>query len=285
MNDIDRTIEALLPALGRTSAETVARAIDKGRTVRKPGTVYASTSTPDARVSVTIDGDSVPIPLENQTGIPLTALQRVMVMLTPPNGGYVAATPRVLPVGSTGDFYNLPVGMAVPWTHKTLPTGGAWEIGQAVLRSAYPRLNAFYSADGYPYGAGDGTTTFNLRDMRGRGHVGLDDMGGAAADAGRLASANTLGLGIGAETRVLLAGESGLVGHNHIQDQHRHLIFAVSDTVATGAQIRSRNTTGGSNFNSDFATATNQAVAAANATAAHNMMNPALMGLWVVRIG
>lgn len=60
-------------------------------------------------------------------------------------------------------------------------------------------MNRFAHADlfaaiGTTYGAGDGSTTFALPDMRGRTVFGLDNMNGT--DAGRLSVANTLG-GVG----------------------------------------------------------------------------------------
>lgn len=64
------------------------------------------------------------------------------------------------------------------------PSGALLCFGQAVSRTAYPRLNKICSDAGYPYGSGDGTTTFNVPDVRGRVIAGLDNMGGSAA--GRL---------------------------------------------------------------------------------------------------
>lgn len=54
-------------------------------------------------------------------------------------------------------------------------------FGQAVSRTTYAAL---FAAIGTAYGAGDGSTTFNVPDMRGRVAAGKDDMGGTAA--GRL---------------------------------------------------------------------------------------------------
>lgn len=49
--------------------------------------------------------------------------------------------------------------------------------GRELKRADYPRLNARYAAMGYPFGAGNGTTTFNIPDVRGRALVGRDTMG------------------------------------------------------------------------------------------------------------
>lgn len=64
-----------------------------------------------------------------------------------------------------------------------------------------------------PYGVGNGTTTFNLPDERGRVPVAPDDMGGS--DAGRISkAAQQLGGTGGEETHKLTVGE--LAKHNHL---------------------------------------------------------------------
>src|SRR5690606_15176336 len=80
---------------------------------------------------------------------------------------------------------------------------------QAVSRDTYADL---YQVIGTTFGSGDGSTTFNVPDLRGRVPVGLDNMG--ASDAGRLAAANTLGGTGGAETHTLTVAEMPSHGHN-----------------------------------------------------------------------
>jgi microcystin-dependent protein len=61
-------------------------------------------------------------------------------------------------------------------------------FGQAVSRTTYSTLFASMSTT---FGNGDGSTTFNLPDLRGRVPAGADAMGGSAAS--RLTSANISG--------------------------------------------------------------------------------------------
>jgi microcystin-dependent protein len=51
-------------------------------------------------------------------------------------------------------------------------------FGQAISRTTY---SALFTALSTTYGAGDGSTTFNLPDLRGRAAFGKDNMGGTAA--------------------------------------------------------------------------------------------------------
>ena len=58
-----------------------------------------------------------------------------------------------------------PAGMIAAWTTETAPTGWLECDGAAVSRTTYAGLFAVISDD---YGPGNGTTTFNLPDLRGR---------------------------------------------------------------------------------------------------------------------
>ena len=71
-----------------------------------------------------------------------------------------------------------PAGSMNAFAGSTAPSGWLLSYGQAVSRTTYAAL---FAVIGTAYGAGDGSTTFNLPDMRGRGAAGKDDMGGAAA--------------------------------------------------------------------------------------------------------
>lgn len=122
--------------------------------------------------------------------------------------------------------FGVPTGTVVPYTATTAPSGWLLCDGREVSRSTYSALNALYEADGYPYGNGNGSTTFNLPDLRGRGFMFLDDMGTAAGAANRLSSTgagesftsgdeDTLGSSGGSDRHTLTAAQSGLPAHNH----------------------------------------------------------------------
>lgn len=74
-----------------------------------------------------------------------------------------------------------PSGMVVYFAGQTAPTGWLKANGAAVSRTLYANL---FAAIGTTYGAGDGSTTFNLPDMRGEFIRGWDD--GRGVDAGRV---------------------------------------------------------------------------------------------------
>jgi microcystin-dependent protein len=72
------------------------------------------------------------------------------------------------------------------------PEGAILAFGQAVSRTQYAGLFARF---GMTYGSGDGSTTFNVPDLRGKVSAGKSDMGGS--DVGNLAGGATLGAALG----------------------------------------------------------------------------------------
>ncbi|WP_420971518.1 tail fiber protein [Bradyrhizobium sp. B120] len=130
-----------------------------------------------------------------------------------PAGTLVQGTPYIALYNNTdgafylqglfGNPYNIPLGGGMDYWFPTTPNSSfVFPVGQAISRTTYA---AFFAAAGTTYGTGDGTTTFNLPDLRGRVAAGVDNMGGVAA--GRLTSTYfgvpQLGLASGSDSRSL----------------------------------------------------------------------------------
>lgn len=111
-------------------------------------------------------------------------------------------------VGASG----VPAGVTVPFSGPNAPAGWLLCYGQAVSRTTYSVL---FAAIGTSHGVGDGATTFNLPDLRGRAVAGLDNMGGS--DAGRTTLANTLGVAGGSHfvNAIVTAAVVGPENQNH----------------------------------------------------------------------
>jgi len=94
----------------------------------------------------------------------------------------------------------VPLGSALEWDYlpASIPSWALLQYGQAVSRTTYSALNALASAASYPHGTGDGSTTFNIADKRGRISAGKDDMGGTAASRITAAISGTAGTVLGA---------------------------------------------------------------------------------------
>jgi microcystin-dependent protein len=113
-----------------------------------------------------------------------------------------------VPIGGTMDW---------PWDAISVPANYVLPYGQAISRTTYAALHALASAASYPWGNGDGSTTFNLPDYRGRVGVGKDNMGGTSVNrvtsGGSGVNGTQLGANGGAETVTLATGN--LPAHNH----------------------------------------------------------------------
>lgn len=99
-----------------------------------------------------------------------------------------------------------PTGASLEFAGATAPTGWLLQDGSAVSRTTYSDL---FAVIGTIHGAGDGLTTFNVPDHRGRVGVGVGTATGANG-----ATAHTLGQKGGEETHALTAAENGPHTHN-----------------------------------------------------------------------
>jgi microcystin-dependent protein len=91
----------------------------------------------------------------------------------------------------------LAVGTVVPYAGSSVPTGWLLCDGTAVSRSTYSTL---FSVLGTTYGAGNGTTTFNVPDLRQRFPLGKAASG----------------------TGATLGATGGLIDHTHTGPSHTH---------------------------------------------------------------
>ena len=103
-----------------------------------------------------------------------------------------------------------PTGVVFPYAGSSAPSGFLLCDGSAVSRTTYADL---FTAISTAFGVGDGSTTFNLPDMRGRLPVGKDNMGGSSANRVQNAQADILGGSAGTETHTLTTDE--LPSHSH----------------------------------------------------------------------
>lgn len=104
-------------------------------------------------------------------------------------------------------FIQLPAGTILPYAGSSAPGGFVLCDGSAISRTTYANLFAIL---GTTWGAGNGTTTFNVPDLRGRAPIG--------AGTGSGLTARTLGANVGAET--------ANIAHTHTVTAHNHQVTA-----------------------------------------------------------
>ena len=152
----------------------------------------------------------------------------------------------------------LPTGALVPFAgpSSSVPNGFLVCNGAAVLRASYPAL---FSLIGTSYGAGDGSSTFNVPDLQGRGPVGA-------------------GTGSGLTTRAIGA-KGGEEAHQLSQAEmpsHQH-VFSDSITPTNAYTVTATNPSAGSGrwqlagWSSGF---TEMIAAPTGGNGKHNTMQP-----------
>lgn len=152
---------------------------------------------------------------------------------------YIRALSAIVKTVSNEAVARLPSGTILDFAGTSAPTGFLPCDGSAVSRSTY---SALFAALSTTWGVGDGSTTFNVPDLRGRTVVG--------AGTGAGLTARTLGQqAIGEETHVLTAAE--LAAHNHaITDPgHAHGITDPGHSHSTGTQVARPTTGSGALYN------------------------------------
>jgi microcystin-dependent protein len=145
-------------------------------------------------------------------------------------------------VGQIGASSTVPLGAVIDFWGTVPPDSYLFPVGQALSRTTYAALFAVIGTAG---GVGDGSTTFNLPDYRGRVGAGKDNMGGAAASrlttAGSGVDGATLGAAGGEQTHLLTTTEMPSHSHTVTDPGHSHSAAAVAaEKLASGPLGRRR---------------------------------------------
>jgi microcystin-dependent protein len=251
-------ISGAIVTTGTSTAYTVSSYSSFDTLIHLNGQMIAFTPHATNTGTITLNVDSIGAkPLRSSPGVEL------------PSGSLILGTPYIATYNNTDSAFYLQGGLANPYS---IPLGGMidyiWTTapnsafvlpyGQAISRTTYATL---FSLVGTGWGVGDGTTTFNVPDLRGRVVAGPDDMGGSAA--GRLAG-GTGGAVLGTQTVTLSAAQlpphthngSGTTGDD--SPDHTHGVV-VNDFSGSGIGFASGGFPGGA-----------RAVTSGGASARHN---------------
>ena len=177
-------------------------------------------------------------------------------------------------------------GMLMPFAGSAAPSGWLLAYGQAVSRSTYSSL---FTAIGTTYGSGDGSSTFNLPDLRGRVVAGQDDMGGASGNrltnqSGGL-DGDTLGATGGLETHTLSVAQ--LASHSHTLNGGLTTVSQGGSSFAGGlrhgAYTQSQGDDGAGTQQTNQTGFDNYSIASAGSGAAHNNVQPTIILNYIIK--
>lgn len=117
------------------------------------------------------------------------------------------------------------IGLIQVWGSTTdkVPSGYLLADGRAVSRTTYKKL---FDKIGTKYGSGDGSTTFNLPNMKGRTAVGLSTADSDFSSVGKSGGTKSVTLTVDqmpSHTHTQNAHNHTQEAHNHIQEAHNHI--------------------------------------------------------------
>ena len=156
--------------------------------------------------------------------------------------------------------YAMPTGSVTAFAGSTAPTNFLLCDGAAVSRSTYAELFALISTT---YGVGDGSTTFNLPNLKGNMPVGRD---------ATQTEFDTLGETGGAKTVTLSAAE---------MPSHSHTVIEAIGFFPRASNITA--TAGPSGFYSRGAAPSDLTTTTAGSSSAHNNLQPYLVLNYIIK--
>jgi len=180
--------------------------------------VGIGTTTPNASAQLDISSNDKGVLTPRLTASQRNAISNpatgLLVFQTDGDAGFYYYTGSGWTNLTTGGSGGVPTGTVISFAGGSAPNGYLLCYGQQVSRTTYAGL---FAVIGTSFGAGNGSTTFNLPDLRGRAVFGTDNMGGSAASrlttSGGLNVNNTVGATGGSQTKTLITAE--LPAHNH----------------------------------------------------------------------
>ena len=275
---------------GSPTAFTVSTYQSFDTLARLNGQIVAFTphATNGATVTLSVDGLGAK-PLRSAPSVELPA--GVLVQGTPYVAIYNNSDSAFYLQSFFGNPYSIPIGGVLPYTGTSAPNSSfVLPYGQAISRTTY---STYFSLVSTTFGSGDGSTTFNVPDLRGRVIAGLDNMGGSAAS--RLTSsyfggtATSLGAVGGSESHTLTTAQ--LASHTHANSLndggHSHTYpVGVSGGAPTNGNPP-QGQSGGTAFTNTGITATAGITisnAAVGSDAAHNNTQPTMVLGLILRV-
>ncbi|MBL4858969.1 MAG: tail fiber protein [Erythrobacter sp.] len=185
----------------------------------------------------------------------------------------------VATVSQIASSTGVPIGAVIDYWGATPPEGYLFAAGQEISRSTYADL---FAVIGTAAGAGNGSTTFNVPDYRGRVGAGKENMATPATTRLNTLSSSTLGATGGAQTHTLTEAQMPEHDHAVTDPGHTHTesgaesVDAITADGAFSGTVTASKTTGSST--------TGITIAEAGSGEAHNNVQPTIICNKIIRV-
>ena len=186
----------------------------------------------------------------------------------------------VATVGQLSSSTGVPVGAIIDYWGSAPPEGYLFAAGQEISRSTYADL---FAVIGTNAGAGNGSTTFNLPDYRGRVGAGRENMATPASTRLNTLSSTTLGASGGSQTHTLTEAQMPAHSHTVTDPGHAHTAPNTSgtDTAFPGEEVVVRSSGGTALTGSST---TGISLTSTGGGAAHNNVQPTIICNKIIRV-
>lgn len=168
----------------------------------------------------------------------------------------------------------IPTGTTLPYAGTSAPSGYLLCDGSAISRATYSDLFAVISTT---YGVGDGSTTFNIPDFRGKSPLG------AGEDTTNSLTNRTLGAFLGEEDHTLTSSE--MPSHTHTVT-HSHDFRYNGPNSSAATRFDGLTTSAGNDNELAGPNAVKEASptsSSAGSDSAHNNMQPSLVVNFIIK--
>lgn len=168
-------------------------------------------------VTLAVDGGTA-YPIQSASGVPIPAAS--LIANTPYEFVFLSGANVWLTMSFFGNPFITPIGGLIPYVGSSVPNANfAFPFGQAISRTTYATL---FSLTGTTFGVGDGSTTFNILDLRGRAIFCLDNGAARITVAGGNIDGTVIGNPGGAQNHTLTSAEMPVHTHGASDPSHNH---------------------------------------------------------------